>query len=73
MTNPDRIQIEPPLRSLAALCVASDEVLVCPGDQKRPIFQVTLEKDGGLYSFNLAGGPVDVLLNNETNSCRLRN
>ena len=24
---------------------------------------------GGLYSFNLAGGPVDVLLNNETNSC----
>ena len=24
---------------------------------------------GGLYSFNLAGGPVDVLLNNETNYC----
>ena len=24
---------------------------------------------GGLYSFYLAGGPVDVLLNNETNSC----
>ena len=24
---------------------------------------------GGLYSFNLAGGPVNVLLNNETNSC----
>ena len=24
---------------------------------------------GRLYSFNLAGGPVDVLLNNETNSC----
>ena len=24
---------------------------------------------GSLYSFNLAGGPVDVLLNNETNSC----
>ena len=24
---------------------------------------------GGLYSFNLAGGPVDVLLNNNTNSC----
>ena len=24
---------------------------------------------GGLYSFNLAGGPVDVLLNNETNFC----
>ena len=28
-----------------------------------------MEKGGGLYSFNLAGGPVDVLLNNETNSC----
>ena len=28
-----------------------------------------MEKDGGLYSFNLAGGPLDVLLNNETNSC----
>ena len=26
-------------------------------------------RTGGLYSFNLAGGPVDVLLNNETNSC----
>ena len=24
---------------------------------------------GGLYCFNLAGGPIDVLLNNETNSC----
>ena len=24
---------------------------------------------GSLYSFNLAGVPVDVLLNNETNSC----
>ena len=106
ITHPDRVQIEPPLRNPAALCVGSDEVLVCGDDEKTAIFQVTLEKDGvtirgkslklvdypaevaaieslavcfvsakgprtiaGLYSFNLAGGPVDVLLNNETNSC----
>ena len=109
--HPDRVQIEPALRNPAAICVDSDEVLVCADDKKRAIFQVTLEKDGvtirgkslksvgypaeeaaiellavcgrlvyfvsakdprtvgGLYSFNLAGGPVDVLLNNETNSC----
>ena len=24
---------------------------------------------GGVYSFNLAGGPVDVVLKNESNSC----
>lgn len=108
ITHPDRVQIEPPLRNPAALCVASDDVLVCADDERRAIFQVTLEKDGvtirgkslklvdypdvaaieslavcgqlvyfvsakgprtvgGLYSFNLAGGPVDVLL--KTNSC----
>ena len=97
------------LRNPATLCVASDDVLVCPDDERRSIFQDTLGKDGvtirrkslklvdypdvatieslavcgqlvyfisakgattvgGLYSFNLAGGPVDVLLKKETNS-----
>ena len=46
ITHPDRVQIEPPLRNPAALCVASDEVLVCADDEKRAIFHVTLEKDG---------------------------
>ena len=39
-------QIEPPLRNPDALCVASDEVLLCADNEKRAIFQVALEKDG---------------------------
>lgn len=46
ITHPDRVQIEPPLRNPAALYVASDDVLVCADDERRAIFQVTLEKDG---------------------------
>ena len=38
-------QIEPPLRNPDALCVASDEVLVCTDNEKRAIFLVNLEKD----------------------------
>ena len=41
--HPDRVQIEPALSNPAAICVDSDEVLVCADDEKRAI---TLEKDG---------------------------
>ena len=37
--------------------------------RKERFFKLLWKKDGGLYSFNLAGGPVDALSNNETNSC----
>ena len=104
ITHPDRVQIELPLSNLAALCLTSDEILVHADDEKRAIFQVTLEKDGvtirgkslklvdypadvtaieslavcgRLVYFASAkgprtvggGGPVDVLLHNENNSC----
>ena len=32
ISHPDSVQIEPPLGNLAALCVPSDEVLVCADD-----------------------------------------
>ena len=46
ISHPNRVQIKPVLRSLAALCVASYEILVCADNEKRAIFQVTLAKDG---------------------------
>ena len=50
--------------------VAAGESLAVCG---RLVYQFVSAKGpriiGGLYSFNLAGGLVDVLLNNETNSC----
>ena len=46
ITHLDRVHIEPPLSSPAALCVASKEVLVCADDEQRAIIQVTLEKNG---------------------------
>ena len=61
--HPDRVQIEPPLNNLAALCLTSDEVLVCADDEKRAIFEVTLEKDGVTIrgkSLKLVDYPADV-------------
>ena len=111
ITHLDHVQIVPPLRNPSAICVASDEVLLCADDDQRAIFQVTLEKGGvtirgkslklvdyqadvslieslavcgrvayfvaakcprtvgGVYSFNLEGGPVDIVLKNETTFC----
>ena len=49
ITHLDRVQIVPPLRNPSAICVASDEVLLCADDDQRAIFQVTFEKDGVYY------------------------
>ena len=62
ISHPDRVQIKPPLRNLAALCVASYEVLVCADNEKRAIFQVTLAKDELPFaeSLKLVDYPADV-------------
>ena len=46
ITHLDRVQIVPPFRNPSAICVASDELLLCAGDDQRAIFQVNFEKDG---------------------------
>ena len=56
LTHLDRVHIEPPLSSPAALCVASEEALVCEDDEQRAIIQVTLEKNGVKNGVNLHYG-----------------
>ena len=56
ITHLDRLHIELPLSSPAALCVASKEVLVCADDEQRAIIQVTLEKNGVKNGVNLHYG-----------------
>lgn len=56
ITHLDRVHIEPPLSSPAALCVAGKEVLVCADDEQRAIIQVTLEKNGVKNGVNLHYG-----------------
>lgn len=40
------VQIQPPLSKPSAVCIASDDVLLCADDGQKSILQVTLEKDG---------------------------